>query len=136
MLIKTQKQLDQLVADLTAATAGGAPLAFDTEFLSEKRYYAKLCLVQVLAPLENGGVVEGAVDPFGLDLSELARMISDPNIVKIVHSGSADLLILWQLFETQGAQRFRYANRGGVFGLRPPDRLCRYGAAFHRRADF
>ena len=106
MLIKTQKQLDALVAGLTAATSAGAPLAFDTEFLSEKRYYAKLCLVQVLAPLENGGVVEGAVDPFGLDLTALANMIADPNIVKIVHSGSADLLILWQLFETQARNVF------------------------------
>ncbi len=101
MLIQTQKQLDKLVADLTAATSQGAPLAFDTEFLSEKRYYAKLCLVQVLAPLPDGAVIEGAVDPFGLDLSALANMIADPNIVKIVHSGSADLLILWQLFATQ-----------------------------------
>ena len=101
MLIQTQKQFDQLVADLTAATSQGAPLAFDTEFLSEKRYYAKLCLVQVLAPLENGAVIEGAIDPFGLDLSALANMVADPNIVKIVHSGSADLLILWQLFATQ-----------------------------------
>lgn len=105
MLIKTQKQLDDLVADLTAATAQGAPLAFDTEFLSEKRYYAKLCLVQVLAPIEDG-VVEGAIDPFGLDLTALAAMIADPNIVKIVHSGSADLLILWQLFQIQPANVF------------------------------
>ena len=105
MLIQTQKQLDTLVADLTAATSQGAPLAFDTEFLSEKRYYAKLCLVQVLAPVENG-VVEGAVDPFGLDLSALAAMIADPKLVKLVHSGSADLQILWQLFETQAQNVF------------------------------
>ena len=105
MLIKTQKQFDALVADLKAATDAGAPLAFDTEFLSEKRYFAKLCLVQVLAPLDatgagaNGEVVEGAIDPFGLNLTALAAMIADPDIVKIVHSGSADLLILWQMFE-------------------------------------
>ena len=105
MLIQTQKQFDTLVADLTAATAQGAPLAFDTEFLSEKRYYAKLCLVQVLAPVENG-VVEGAIDPFGLDLTALAKLIADANIVKLVHSGSADLLILWQLFGTQARNVF------------------------------
>ncbi len=105
MLIKTQNQFDTLVADLQAATAKGAPLAFDTEFLSEKRYYAKLCLVQVLAPTENG-VVEGAIDPFGLDLTALAAMIADPAIVKLVHSGSADLQIFWQLFETQATNVF------------------------------
>ena len=105
MLIQTQKQLDQFVADLQNATQSGAPLAFDTEFLSEKRYYAKLCLVQVLAPVEDG-VIEAAIDPFGLDLSALANMIADPNIVKLVHSGSADLQILWQLFGTQAANVF------------------------------
>ena len=105
MLIKTQKQLDALVADLTAATSQGAPLAFDTEFLSEKRYYARLCLVQVLAPTADG-VVEGAIDPFNLDLSALAAMIADAAIVKLVHSGSADLLILWQLFQTQARNVF------------------------------
>ena len=108
MLIQSQKQLDKLVADLRSAVSAGAPLAFDTEFLSEKRYYAKLCLVQVLAPLndEKGGVIEGAIDPFGLDLTVLANMIADPEIVKIVHSGSADLQILWQLFQTQAANVF------------------------------
>ena len=105
MLIQSQKQLDKLIIDLKSATDNGAPLAFDTEFLSEKRYYARLCLVQVLAPTESG-VVEGAIDPFGLDLTALAAMIADPNIVKLVHSGSADLLILWQLFETQAANVF------------------------------
>ena len=105
MLIQSQKQLDTLVAELQSATAQGAPLAFDTEFLSEKRYYARLCLVQVLAPTQDG-VVEGAIDPFGLDLTALAAMIADPNIVKIVHSGSADLLILWQLFQCEARNVF------------------------------
>lgn len=97
MLIQTQKQLNQLVSDLKTATTNGAPLAFDTEFLSEKRYYARLCLVQVLAPTQ-GGVVEAAVDPFDLDLRALAALIGDASITKIVHSGSSDLQILWQLF--------------------------------------
>ena len=97
MLVQSQIQLDRLVADLRAATDKGAPLAFDTEFLSEKRYYPRLCLMQVLAPIETG-VVEGAVDPFGLDLRALVEIIGDADVVKIVHSGSIDLQILWQLF--------------------------------------
>ena len=97
MLIQSQTQLDALTRDLKSATDAGAPLAFDTEFLSEKRYYARLCLLQVLAPVE-GGVVEAAVDPFGLDLRALVELIGDARVVKIVHSGSIDLQILWQLF--------------------------------------
>jgi ribonuclease D len=113
MLISRQTELDSFVAQLKSATQNGAPLAFDTEFLSEKRYYARLCLLQVLAPLEDG-VVEAAIDPFNLDLAPLLELIADPKIIKIVHSGSIDLQILWQnagiesknVFDTQIAAAF------------------------------
>ncbi|MBW3636415.1 MAG: HRDC domain-containing protein [Armatimonadetes bacterium] len=105
MLISKQSQLDSFVQDLRAATQKGAPLAFDTEFLSEKRYFARLCLVQVLAPLENG-VIEAAIDPFDLDLAPLLALIADESVVKIVHSGSSDLQILWQSFETPARNVF------------------------------
>jgi ribonuclease D len=113
MLISRQSELDSFVHQLREATNAGAPLAFDTEFLSEKRYYARLCLVQVLAPFGDG-VVEAAIDPFGLDLAPLLELIADPSIVKIVHSGSIDLQILWQnagivstnVFDTQIAAAF------------------------------
>jgi hypothetical protein len=90
------------VQELKTATQNGAPLCFDTEFLSEKRYYARLCLFQVLAPLEDG-VVEAAIDPFNLDLAPLLALIADESVTKIVHSGSSDLQILWQSFETPPA---------------------------------
>jgi ribonuclease D len=113
MLISRQSELETFVQKLQAATQNGAPLAFDTEFLSEKRYYARLCLLQVLAPTADG-VVEAAIDPFGLDLKPLLELIADPSIVKIVHSGSIDLQILWQnagivsknVFDTQIAAAF------------------------------
>ena len=113
MLISKQSQFDSFIKDLKAATDQGAPLAFDTEFLSEKRYYARLCLVQVLAPVENG-VVEAAIDPFNIDISPLAALIDDANVLKIVHSGSSDLQIFRKqfgiapknIFDTQIAAAF------------------------------
>lgn len=113
MLISKPSDFEKFIEELRAATQSGAPLAFDTEFLSEKRYYARLCLVQVLSPVGDG-VVEAALDPFGLDLAPLYELIADPNIVKIVHSGSIDLQILWQnagieaknVFDTQIAAAF------------------------------
>jgi ribonuclease D len=113
MLISKQSQFDSFVDELREATSHGAPLAFDTEFLSEKRYYARLCLVQVLAPTE-GGVVEAAIDPFNLDITPLAALIDDPKIIKIVHSGSSDLQIFRKqfgieprnIFDTQIAAAF------------------------------
>ncbi len=105
MLISRQAELDTFVQQLQTACQNGAPLAFDTEFLSEKRYLARLCLVQVLAPVENG-VFEAAIDPFNLDLKALFALIADPNIVKIVHSGSSDLQILWQSFGIEAKNVF------------------------------
>ncbi|PQV64792.1 ribonuclease D [Abditibacterium utsteinense] len=105
MLISRQAELDSFVQKLQVATKNGAPLAFDTEFLSEKRYFARLCLVQVLAPID-GGVIEAAIDPFDLDLSALFALIADPNITKIVHSGSSDLQILWQSFGIEAKNVF------------------------------
>jgi ribonuclease D len=113
MFISRQDQFDEFVQQLKFATQSGAPLAFDTEFLSEKRYYSRLCLVQVLAPTPNGDV-EACLDPFTLDLTQLLEIIADETVVKIVHSGSADLQILFQnfgitpknIFDTQIAAAF------------------------------
>ncbi len=117
MLISNQNRLAEFCAALReTAGASGAPLAFDTEFMSEKRYYARLCLVQVFMPATHGhfGSLEAAIDPFGLDLKPLLALLADPNIQKIVHSGSADLQILWDgfncatknVFDTQIAAAF------------------------------
>ncbi len=115
MLISRQVELDSFVQKLQIACQNGAPLAFDTEFLSEKRYFARLCLVQVLAPVDGGvieggviegGVVEAAIDPFGLDLSALFALIADESVTKIVHSGSSDLQILWQSFGIEAKNVF------------------------------
>ncbi len=105
MLISRQSELDAFTAQLRNACESGAPLCFDTEFLSEKRYFARLCLVQVLAPVADG-VIEAAIDPFGLDLKGLFALIADPQITKIVHSGSSDLQILWQSFGIEAKNVF------------------------------
>lgn len=105
MLISRQSELDAFVSQLQSACQGGAPLCFDTEFLSEKRYFARLCLVQVLAPTSNGAI-EAAIDPFSLDLKALFALIADPQITKIVHSGSSDLQILWQSFGIESKNVF------------------------------
>ena len=65
-------------------------LAIDTEFLREKTYYAKLCLLQMATDSE---VV--VVDPLSVrDLSVLAPLMEDEGIVKLFHAGGQDLEIL------------------------------------------
>ena len=113
MFISKASQFSDFLARLRAVTQNGAPLALDTEFLGEKRYHSRLCLVQIYAAHENE-VVEGALDPFTLDLRPLMELVGDPKIVKIVHSGSIDLQIIWQnfgiaphnVFDTQIAAAF------------------------------
>ncbi|MGR9051875.1 MAG: ribonuclease D [Gammaproteobacteria bacterium] len=68
-------------------------LALDTEFLREKTYYPKFCLLQIATP-----EWVACVDPFALsDLSELFDAIYDPSITKVLHSCRQDLEIFYKI---------------------------------------
>lgn len=68
-------------------------IALDTEFLREKTYYPKFCLLQIAAP---GWVA--CVDPLAIDdLSPLFDAIYNPKIVKVLHSCRQDLEIFFQI---------------------------------------
>ncbi|WP_394753514.1 ribonuclease D [Crenothrix sp.] len=68
-------------------------LALDTEFLREKTYYSKFCLLQIATP---EWVV--CVDPIALpQLDTLFEVIYDPGIVKVFHSCRQDLEIFHQI---------------------------------------
>ena len=72
---------------------GSAWLAIDTEFLREKTYYPKLCLLQ----LANESII-ACVDPLSIeDLTPLFDIIYDQNIVKVLHSARQDYEIFFHL---------------------------------------
>jgi len=82
-------------------------LALDTEFVREKTYYPRLCLIQVAA-----GQSLACIDPMALpDLGPLSALLHDPKVVKVVHAAHQDLEILFQatgkvpapIFDTQVA---------------------------------
>jgi ribonuclease D len=82
-------------------------LALDTEFLREKTYYPKFCLLQIATP-----DWVACVDPIALpDLTALFDALANPAIVKVLHSCRQDLEIFYQLtgkvptpiFDTQAA---------------------------------
>ena len=82
-------QPDQLAAFCQRA-ATSRILAVDTEFLRERSYYPKLCLI----PLATHDEVV-AVDPLAIDdLSPLAALLADERIVKIFHACSQDLEVI------------------------------------------
>ncbi|WP_439103517.1 ribonuclease D [Celeribacter marinus] len=84
----------------------------DTEFLRERTYYSKLCLVQLAVP---GDAEEDAVlvDPLanGIDLAPLYELFKDESVVKVFHAARQDLEIFYiqgqvipkPLFDTQVA---------------------------------
>ena len=73
-------------------TAG--TMALDTEFMREKTYRARLCLVQVAA-LDHIFLL----DPLSsLDLGPLALLIEDRAIEVLVHAGKQDLEIFYEAY--------------------------------------
>lgn len=69
---------------------GNKVLGIDTEFVRERTYRADLGLVQV-----SNGEIAWLVDPVKLDsLEPLHRLLTNPDIIKILHSGSEDLEVL------------------------------------------
>lgn len=89
-LVRTDEQLRDLIADAHEAGRMG----MDTEFLREKTYRAKLCLVQVS--------VRDAiylVDPLErIDLKPLAEVVGDPDVQTVVHAGQQDFELLHERF--------------------------------------
>ena len=73
--------------------SGADWIALDTEFLREKTYYPKLCLLQIATD-----EVVACIDPIALDdLSPLLDVIFDARITKVMHAARQDLEILFNI---------------------------------------
>ncbi|WP_188526700.1 ribonuclease D [Sinisalibacter lacisalsi] len=102
----------EALAEFCSRAAAHPYVTVDTEFLRERTYYSKLCLVQLAVP---GDEAENAVlvDPLaeGLSLEPLYDLFRDPNVVKVFHAARQDLEIFYvdaglipaPLFDTQVA---------------------------------
>jgi ribonuclease D len=85
-------------------------LTVDTEFLRERTYYPKLCLIQLAIPSDQEANAV-LVDPLDnkLDLSPLYELFLNSNVVKVFHAARQDLEIFFHdksiipnpLFDTQ-----------------------------------
>lgn len=127
---------DDVKAAAEAARAAGR-VGIDTEFMSEGRYRALLCVVQVVvddpgAPDGTRIVVIDALDR--TDPAPVAELLADPAIEVVLHAGRQDVAILrrvWSteinnLFDTQVAAGFAGASAqagygnllGAILGLR------------------
>jgi ribonuclease D len=79
-------------SDLAARLALAPPrVGLDTEFIRERTWWPKLALVQIA--LGNGGIL--LVDTLVPGMAAaLAPMLADPNVLKVMHSASEDLVAL------------------------------------------
>jgi ribonuclease D len=92
---------------------GAAKVGFDTEFVGERTYYPRLCLIQLGTERE---VV--AVDPLAVgDLSPIDDLLFDPSILKLVHAGWQDLKIIFQRTGRVPAPVFDMQVAASVLGL-------------------
>ncbi|MDT8328865.1 MAG: ribonuclease D [Roseovarius sp.] len=109
--MKTITTTEEL-ASYCAMAAKHEYVTVDTEFLRERTYYSKLCLVQLAVPGkdEDSAVL---VDPLveGMSLEPLYDLFRDTSVVKVFHAARQDLEIFFvdagvipdPLFDTQVA---------------------------------
>ncbi len=89
-------------------------LLLDTEFVREKTYFSKLCLVQISGP----GIEPTIIDPLDpkTDMKPLEEALYDPDVVKVLHSGYQDLEIFYHLYGKVPAPIFDTQIAASVLG--------------------
>lgn len=84
----------QALEELCARLANVSVLAIDTEFVRDRTYYPRLCLIQIAAD-----DVVACIDPLKIDdLSPLKTLLFDNNIIKVFHAARQDLEILYYVY--------------------------------------
>ena len=108
-LIETTEKLREFINKISEYNW----FALDTEFLREKTYYSKLCLVQIQA-----GDYRACIDPIKIeDLNPLYDLLNNPNITKVLHAAHQDLEIFKQLTGQVPAPVFDTQIAAAVLGL-------------------
>lgn len=117
-------QHDELKAFCERAT-GSRILAVDTEFLREKTYYPRLCLIQIATHDESASVDPLAID----DMSPLVELLVDERITKVFHACTQDLEVILDSFGVVASPVFDTQLAAAFLGLR---QQIGYGALVER----
>ena len=72
-------------------------LGVDTEFMREKTYYPKLCLIQISG--EKDAIAVDALSP-DINLTTVLSLLYNPNITKVFHACRQDMEIFFNLTKT------------------------------------
>jgi ribonuclease D len=115
------------IAGIAGLARARGRFGIDTEFMSEGRYRALLCLVQVAVddPSAEGGTRIALIDALANpQVAALAELLGDPEIEIVLHAGRQDVAILrrvWgtelnNIFDTQIAAGFAGASAQAGYG--------------------
>lgn len=119
-MIKTTDELAKYCQRLSQAEF----FTIDTEFLRNKTYYPKLCLVQLALVGEDPVAVDPLAD--GIDMSPLYEVMANDQVLKVFHAARQDLEIFYHemgsvpepIFDTQvAAMVCGYGDQIGYHGL-------------------
>jgi ribonuclease D len=82
------------LANFCTAQGGTDFVTVDTEFMRERTYWPKLCLVQLAGPKDTV-----AIDPLaeGMELAPLFALLADPKTIKVFHAARQDVEIFVKL---------------------------------------
>jgi ribonuclease D len=117
--IRTSLASDADVAAAARLARARGRLGIDTEFMSEGRYRALLCLTQVAVedPDQPGGLRIILIDGLAnVDVRPLAELLADPEIEVILHAGRQDVAILRRAWQTQVNRIFDTQIAAGFAG--------------------
>jgi ribonuclease D len=103
----------EALLELCATLAKTDWLCLDTEFIREKTYYPRLCLIQVANP-----DIVACIDPLAIkDLSPLSDLLHDPAIIKVIHAASQDMEIFYYLHQELPTPLFDTQVAASLMGL-------------------
>lgn len=104
-LIEKQSELTELEQRFETLRNNGGVVAVDTEFLREKTYSAKLCLMQI-----GIGDDQYCIDVLAIkNLEKLIELLGDERVIKLFHAARQDMEVIYQtmgllpkpIFDTQ-----------------------------------
>lgn len=109
---------EEVAAAANVARAHGR-IGIDTEFMSEGRYQALLCLVQIA--VDDGTAAEGPridlIDPLErVDVTPVALLLADPAVEVVLHAGRQDVAILRRAWNTEVTNIFDTQLAAGFVG--------------------
>lgn len=105
---------DHSLAELVKVLLDEPAYGLDTEFLAERTYWPRLCLVQISW---SGGIA--LVDPFACDVRALTHVLQAPATM-VTHAGVSDLPILDRAVGARPAGLFDVQLAAGFVGLGSP----------------